>query len=122
MIKYRFLHKFLVIWILGWLYIGSQQIFLTIDLMSAESTNDSWPPDGYVIIENAGNKVMVEEETFTKNSPKNIDSLNCGEDFFNTVAAVVEEDILHLSLLDDHKLYGIIKLKIILLPSYSTEY
>ena len=46
MIKYRFLHKFLVIWILGWLYIGSQQIPITIDHMSAESKNDSWPPEG----------------------------------------------------------------------------
>ena len=89
MIKYRFLHKFLVIWILGWLYIGSQQILLTIDLMSAESKNDSWPPEGYVIIENAGNKIMVEEENLTKNSPKNIDSLKCDEEFFNTVEAVI---------------------------------
>ena len=68
--KYRFVNKFLVIWILVWLYIGSQQIPITIDHMRAESKNDSWPPEGYVIIENAGNKVMVEEETFTKNSPK----------------------------------------------------
>ena len=121
MIKYRFLHKLLVIWILGWLYIGSQQILLTIDLMSAESKNDSWPPEGYVIIENAGNKIMIEEENLTKNSPKNIDSLNCDEEFFNTVEAVIKDDILLLSLLEDHNLYGIKKLKLKLLPSNSHE-
>ena len=121
MIKYRFLQKFLVIWILGWLYIGSQQIPITIDHMRAESKNDSWPPEGYVIIENAGNKIMVEEENLTKNSPKNIDSLKCDEEFFNTVEAVIKDDILLLSLLEDHNLYGIKKLKLKLLPSNSHE-
>ena len=119
MFRYRFIHQILFFWILGWLFVGTQQILITIDLFNAEPKNDSWPPPGYVIAEKGNNKVMFKEETVTKNTPKNIDSLNCGEDFFNTVDAVVEDDILHLSLLDDHKLYGVNKLKIKLLPSNS---
>jgi len=122
MFRYRFIHQILFFWILGWMFVGTQQILISIDLFNAESKNDSWPPPGYVVAEKGSNKVMVKEETVTKNSPKNIDSLNCGEDFFKTVEAVVEDDILHLSLLDDHKLYGINNLKIKLLPSNSYEY
>ena len=44
----------------------------------AESKKHSWPR-GYVIIENAGNKIMVEEETYEE--VQNIDSLKCDKDF-----------------------------------------
>ena len=64
------LFSFLFFWILGWLFVGTQQIIITIDLFNAEPTNDSWPPAGYVIAEKGSNKVMVKEETVTKNTPK----------------------------------------------------
>jgi len=122
MFRYRFIYQILFFWILGWLFIGTQQILITIDLFNADSKNDSWPPAGYVVAEKGSNKVMVKEETINKNIPKNVDSPNCDEEFFNTVETVVKDDTLFLSLLDDHQLYGIKELKIKLSPSRSNEF
>ena len=119
MFRYRFIHQFLIIWILAWLYVGTQQILISIDLFYAEQKNNSFLTPGYVVIEKGSNKVMVKEEIINKNSAVNVNSQNCDEEFFNTVEAVIKDDILLLSLLDDHSIYGIKKLKLKLLPSNS---
>jgi len=122
MFRYRFIYQFLIIWILAWLYVGTQQILISIDLFNAEQKNNSFLTTGYVVIEKGSNKVMVKEEIINKNSAANVNSQNCDEEFFNTVEAVIKDDILLLSLLDDYSLYGIKKLKLKLLPSNSHEF
>ncbi len=51
MFRYRFIHQILFFWILGWLFVGTQQILITIDLFNAEQKNNSFLPPGYVVVE-----------------------------------------------------------------------
>ena len=120
--KYRFFRRFLVTWIFVWGFFGTQQILISIELFNAQQKNDSWPPPGYVVAEKGSNKVMVKQETFIQNSPKNVGPPKCQEEFFDTVETVVKDDTLFLSLPDDHQLYGIKELKIKLSPSKSYEF
>ena len=116
MIKYRFIHKFLVIWILGWLYIGSQQVAISIDLVNAGSKNDSWPPSGFLITEHAGNKIMVKDKTVKSIEKPIIKYLNCDENFFTGVNTSFQGNTLSFNINKDPEDYGINELKVIQIP------
>ena len=64
--------KFLLfVWIIGWTFVGFQQVPITLQSLNMSNNQKNWPPDGYVIVENrSGEKIMITEETDEKFNPK----------------------------------------------------
>ena len=62
MFRYRFIHQILFFWILGWLFFGTQQILITIDLFTEKKEYvSSVAPPGYEVIEIEKNKTLVSD-------------------------------------------------------------
>ena len=111
------LRKYLVIiWILGWSVVLFQEIPTTFSLISNLINQESWPPEGFVIVENRnGQKIMITEKTDQKLNPKNTEL--CNESFISTIHSSIENNTLYLTYRDDPIFYGINEMKLKIVPS-----
>tara|TARA_X000000950_G_scaffold55029_1_gene65833 strand:+ start:5615 stop:7012 length:1398 start_codon:yes stop_codon:yes gene_type:complete len=111
------LKKLLIsIWITGWSIIAAYEISTTLELINASSNKETWPPQGFVIVENrGGDKVMITEETDQKYNPKN--SEICNPNFISVVNSSIEDNILHLSYTDEPNFFGVDEIKLKIIPS-----
>ena len=109
--------KFLLfVWIIGWTFVGFQQVPITLQSLNASNNQKNWPPDGYVIVENrSGEKIMITEETDEKFNPKNTEI--CSDDFISTIDASIENNTLFISYNDNPNFFGINKIQLQITPS-----
>ena len=97
---------FISIWITGWSIIAAYEISTTLELINISSNKETWPPEGFVIVENrSGDKIMISEETDQKFNPKNPDI--CDENFRTTIKTEIKNDTLFISYLNDPIFYGV---------------
>ena len=111
------LKKLLIsIWITGWSIIAAYEISTTLELINISSNKETWPPEGFVIVENrSGDKIMISEETDQKFNPKNPDI--CDENFITTIKTEIINDTLFISYLNDPIFYGVKDLELKIIPS-----
>ena len=106
----------LLVWIIGWTFVGFQQVPITLQSLNVSNNQKNWPPDGYVIVENrSGEKIMITEETDEKFNPKNTEI--CSDDFISTIDASIENNTLFISYNDNPNFFGVNKIQLQITPS-----
>lgn len=118
----KILNSFLIFWILGWVYVGIEQVQISIDYRLSQQDKESIYQPGYTVVNRNGNKFLIKD---TENLVEDIPAIEDEQCFVNEMLAQMhhkfsyENNQLHLSFGENTpEDYGIHKLSLQIEPDW----